>query len=132
MAKLRLPYHTRFIDRQRNKKYQGPGTFDVPEDAVEHYKTRRWVEPDSESEQTGETIENEFVEEDSDTPEADPEKDYTRQELEDMSYEQLRTMASKSKREGVNGRSRKEDIVAAFATDDDPEPEESEGDDDEA
>lgn len=131
MEELYLPHHTRFIDRERNKTYQGPGKFEVEDDAVEHYLERRWEWPDEEDEED-ETTESEAGDpetnddeaeevgeiDDVETPEANPQEEYTRQELEEMSYEQLRTMASKSEREDVNGRSRKQDIVDAFASGD--------------
>lgn len=134
MEELYLPYNTRFIDRERNKTYQGPGKFEVEDDAVDHYLDRRWEWPDEADEEDDEdettaseegdteTNDNESEDVESEaaevveTPEANPQEEYTRQELEEMSYEQLRTMASKSEREDVTGRSGKQDIIDAFAS----------------
>lgn len=130
MVKLRLPYNTRFIDRQHNKTYHGPGDFEVPDDAEEHYLTRRWQTIDEESNDEP-IVPTEDLNEPVDAPEEDPVdepteqvenhedepwKDKTRQELEEMSYEKLRTMASKANRDDVDGRSKKQDIIDAFAS----------------
>lgn len=42
MPELRYPKPFVFVDSRRSKEYTGPGTFDVPEDAVEQYLNRGW------------------------------------------------------------------------------------------
>ncbi len=65
MPELHYPKPYVFTDARRNKEYTGPGTFDVPEDAVDQYINRGWQRPDADED------ESEVVVEDEDTAEAE-------------------------------------------------------------
>ena len=49
MVQLRYPDPYRFTDRERGETYDGPGVFDVPDDAVEQYLERGWEEVDGDA-----------------------------------------------------------------------------------
>lgn len=61
MPELHYPKPYVFTDSRRNKEYTGPGTFDVPEDAVEQYISRGWTRPESD-ENTEVAVEDEHQE----------------------------------------------------------------------
>lgn len=61
MPELHYPKPYVFTDARRNKRYTGPGTFDVPEDAVEQYINRGWTRPESD-ENTSVAVEDEHQE----------------------------------------------------------------------
>lgn len=48
MVKLLYPHDYRFVDRERDKTYDGRGVYDVPDDAKDQYLERGWEEPDDE------------------------------------------------------------------------------------
>lgn len=93
MVHLRYPKDGYFTDRKRDERYEGPCEANVPEDAVEQYLARGW-----------ERIEVDDVE-------------YTREELEELSYNDLRQMAAEAHRDDVDGSSKRTEIVDAFAVD---------------
>lgn len=61
MPELHYPKPYVFSDSRRNREYTGPGTFDVPEDAVEQYLSRGWTRPESD-ENTDVAVEDEHQE----------------------------------------------------------------------
>lgn len=107
MVTLRWPRSSYFTDRARNERYEGPGTFEVPDDAEEQYLSRGWERVNGSSDDTdgeGST--------DSQEP--------ARSDLESMSYNQLRTLAADAESEDINGRSARDEIVDALAPDEEP------------
>lgn len=107
MVKLHWPRNTTFTDRERDEQYDGPVTTDVADDAEEQYLDRGWEYPDDVDD------ENEAEEE---SAYGNPTTD--RDTLETMSYDDLRKHAAESDRGDVNGGSSKDDIIDAFAADD--------------
>lgn len=107
MVHLRYPYAGYFTDHERDERYEGPCEADIPEENVEHYLTRRWERVEDEEDDVEDVAESEEFDRDDEVTDRD--------ELEDMSYDELRSMASKSDREDVDGRMRMDDIIDAFA-----------------
>lgn len=110
MVLLQYPKAGYFTDRQRDERYEGPCEADVPEDAVEQYLSRGW-----------ERIERKDIEEGQAKDEADedeidesPAVTNDREELESMSYNELRKMAADAERDDINGRATKAEIIEAF------------------
>lgn len=58
MPELHYPKPYVFSDARRSTKYTGPGTFEVPEDAVEQYLERGWTRPETD-ENTAVAVEDE-------------------------------------------------------------------------
>lgn len=108
MVLLRWPNNWRFTDRKRGEKYDGPVTTEVADDAEDEYLDRGWEYPDDEEAE---------VESDDDEDYEDPPSD--RDTLEEMSYDQLRKYAAESDQEDIDGGSKKQDIIDAFAANED-------------
>lgn len=127
MVELHWPRNTIFTDRENEERYDGPGTFEVPEESVDHYLDRGWERIDEDSESADTDADDEAETEESpagadEEPEladvdVDTDTEHSREELEEMSYDELRTLASESDRDDVNGRSGKQAIIDAFASD---------------
>lgn len=122
MVELRWPKPWYFTDRERNRRVRGPTTVEVEEDAVEHYKSRGWEEPEStdETESADDDSESDVEaesESDSESESSQPWRSYSAEEIEEMSYQKLREMAAESDRDDIDGSSKKEEIVEAFVDD---------------
>lgn len=106
MARLRWTLNQRWTDHQRGIDISGPGVYDVPDEAVDHYLEHQsdgweqpWDDEEEESEAEGESDE-------SDT--------YSRDELEEMEYSELQDLAQER---DIKATQTTEELVDALAED---------------
>jgi len=80
METLHWPRRSQFRDPQRDLRFSGPGTFEVPEEAADEYRSRGWQDPPEEAQDESES--------EADTEEEDPEETQDESESEVDSEEE--------------------------------------------